>query len=68
MTWNLRATVYYNLKLCYKQGEIAKAILNYERALLLHPGDNDIKYNDDGAKRPRLTISRYTGTFPCTLV
>lgn len=22
-----------------------KAILNYERALLLHPGDNDIKYN-----------------------
>ena len=40
------ATVYYNLGNCYyKQGEIAKAILNYERALLLHPGDNDIKYN-----------------------
>ena len=40
------ATVYYNLGNCYyKQGETAKAILNYERALLLHPGDNDIKYN-----------------------
>ena len=52
------ATVYYNLGNCYyKQGETAKAILNYARALLLHPGDNDIKYN--------LGI---TGTFPCTLV
>ena len=31
------ATVYYNLGNCYyKQGETAKAILNYERALLLH--------------------------------
>ena len=40
------AAIYYNLGNCYyKQGEIAKAILNYERALLLHPGDNDIKYN-----------------------
>ena len=33
------ATVYYNLGNCYyKQGEIAKAILNYERALLLQSG------------------------------
>ncbi len=40
------ATIYYNLGNCYyKQGEVAKAILNYERALLLHPGDSDAKYN-----------------------
>lgn len=40
------ATIYYNLGNCYyKQGEVAKAILNYERALLLRPGDSDAKYN-----------------------
>ena len=40
------AAVYYNLGNCYyKLGEIGKSILNYERALLLHPGDKDIKYN-----------------------
>lgn len=38
------ATVYYNLGNCYyKQGEIAKAILNYERAFIVASGDNDIK-------------------------
>lgn len=40
------ASVYYNLGNCYyKMGEIARSILNYERALLLQPGDNDVKYN-----------------------
>jgi len=40
------ATIYYNLGNCYyKQGEVAKAILNYERALVLRPGDSDAKYN-----------------------
>lgn len=40
------ATIYYNIGNCYyKLGEVAKAILNYERALLLNPGDKDARYN-----------------------
>ncbi len=40
------AAVYYNLgNAYYKDGQIAPAILNYERALLLQPGDNDIRFN-----------------------
>jgi len=40
------AEVYYNLgNSYYKADQIAKAILNYERALLLKPGDNDIRFN-----------------------
>ncbi len=40
------AEVYYNLgNSYYKAGEIAKAILNYERALLLQPGNADIRAN-----------------------
>ena len=35
----------------YKTGETAKAILNYERALLLQPGDKDAKYNLAMAQR-----------------
>ena len=36
--------VYYNLgNSYYKIGEIAKAVLNYERALLLQPGNSDIR-------------------------
>ena len=38
--------VYYNLgNSYYKIGEIAKAVLNYERALLLNPGNSDIRFN-----------------------
>lgn len=38
--------LYYNLGNAYfRNGEVAKAILNYERALLLNPGDNDIRHN-----------------------
>ena len=38
--------VYYNLgNSYYKAEEIAKAILNYERALLLDPGNGDIRAN-----------------------
>lgn len=38
--------LYYNLgNAYYKSGEIAKAILNYERALLLDPSDSDIRFN-----------------------
>lgn len=40
------ADIYYNLgNSYYKAGEIAKAILNYERALLLKPGNGDIRAN-----------------------
>ncbi|MCR5313298.1 MAG: tetratricopeptide repeat protein [Bacteroidaceae bacterium] len=40
------AEVYYNLGNCYyKMDEIPRAVLNYERALLLSPGDGDIRAN-----------------------
>lgn len=40
------AEIYYNLGNAYfRNGETAKAILNYERALLLNPGDSDIRHN-----------------------
>jgi hypothetical protein len=40
------AEIYYNLgNAYYKANQIAPAILNYERALLLDPGDRDIRFN-----------------------
>lgn len=40
------AEIYYNLgNACYKANKIAPAVLNYERALLLDPGDKDIRFN-----------------------
>ncbi len=40
------ATLYYNLgNAYYKSDEIAKAILNYERALLLDPSDKNTRFN-----------------------
>lgn len=40
------ADIYYNLgNSYYKMDNIAKAILNFEKALLLNPGDNDIRFN-----------------------
>lgn len=40
------AYIYYNLGNCYyKLDQISKAILNYERALLLSPGNADIRSN-----------------------
>lgn len=40
--------IYYNLgNSYYKLDNISKAILNYERALILNPGDSDIKANLD---------------------
>ena len=39
-------SVYYNLgNSYYKQGEVARAILNYERALMLAPSNDNIKFN-----------------------
>ena len=43
--------VYYNLGNCYyKMDKIAPAILSYERALLLNPGDKDTRFNLEIAK------------------
>ncbi|MBQ1969805.1 MAG: tetratricopeptide repeat protein, partial [Paludibacteraceae bacterium] len=40
------ATLYYNLGCAYyKLGKLGPAILNYERALLLDPHNEDTKYN-----------------------
>ena len=42
--------LYYNLgNAYYKHNEFAKAILNYERALLLNPGNEDARFNLDMA-------------------
>ena len=43
--------LYYNLgNAYYKMREYPKAILNYERALLLDPGNDDVQFNLDKAK------------------
>lgn len=45
------ATLYYNLGNCYyRQDSIARAILCYERARLLDPSDDDIRFNLDMAR------------------
>ena len=45
------AEIYYNLgNSYYKADDIAKAILNYERALLLQPGNADIRANLEVAR------------------
>ncbi len=45
------ASVYYNLGNAYYRTEnITKAVLNYERALLLSPSDEDIRFNLEMAR------------------
>ncbi len=45
-TDNVSAKVYYNLGNAYfKDNQLGKSILNYERALQLDPADTDIQYN-----------------------
>lgn len=45
------AEVYYNLgNTYYKLGRIAPAILNYERALAMNPGDGDTRFNLEMAR------------------
>ena len=52
------AEIYYNLgNAYYKENKIAPAILNYERALLLDPGDGDIRFNLQLARSSRWAIS-----------
>jgi tetratricopeptide (TPR) repeat protein len=44
--------LFYNLgNAYYKAGKIASAVLNYERALLIKPGDGDIRFNLEMAKQ-----------------
>ena len=51
--------IYYNLgNSYYKSGDIARAILNYERALLLSPGNADIRANLEVARAK--TIDKVT--------
>ena len=53
------AEIYYNLgNAYYKENKIAPAILNYERALLLDPGDGDIRFNLQLARQKDELINR----------
>ena len=53
------SSIYYNLgNSYYKSDNMAKAILNYERALLLNPGDADTRFNLEMAKSK--TIDKVT--------
>ena len=55
------ADIYYNLGNAYfKLKNTAKAVLNYERALLLNPGDADIRFNLDMARSK--TVDKITPT------
>lgn len=55
------ADIYYNLgNSYYKVNNIAKAVLNYERALLLNPGDGDIRFNLELARSK--TVDKVTPT------
>ncbi|MEG1543598.1 MAG: tetratricopeptide repeat protein [Tannerellaceae bacterium] len=58
------AEIYYNLgNAYYKSGKIASAILNYERALLLDPGDSDIRFNLQMAKQKSIDKIEPLGEF-----
>lgn len=46
------AALYYNLgNAYYKDNQVAKAILNYERALLINPGMSDARFNLEMAQQ-----------------
>ena len=56
--------LYYNLGNAYfKSDELAKAILNYERALRLFPAYEDAKYNLEFANRKVVDNIEMTDTF-----
>ena len=58
------ATVYYNLGNCYyKLNKIAPSILNFERALLLEPGNADIRFNLEIAKTKAVDRIESVGDF-----
>lgn len=56
--------IYYNLgNAYYKAGKIAPAILNYERALVLEPGDSDARFNLQMAKQKSVDKIEPIGEF-----
>ena len=56
--------IYYNLgNAYYKAGKIAPAILNYERALLMNPGDKDFRFNLEIAKLRKVDRIEPLGEF-----
>lgn len=56
--------IYYNLgNAYYKAGRIAPAILSYERALTLDPGDGDIRFNLQIAKQKTVDKIEPVGEF-----
>ena len=58
------AAVYYNLgNTYYKAGKIAPAILNYERCLLLDPGDSDARFNLQMARQKTIDKIEPVGDF-----
>ncbi len=58
------AEIYYNLgNAYYKADRVAPAILNYERALVLDPGDADIRFNLQMAKEKTVDKIEPLGEF-----
>ncbi len=58
------AEIYYNLgNSYYKENKIAPAILNYERALLLDPADQDIRFNLQMARQKSVDKIEPVGKF-----
>ena len=58
------AEIYYNLgNAYYKENKIAPAILNYEQALLLDPGDGDIRFNLQLARQKSVDKIEPVGDF-----
>ncbi|MDD4515127.1 tetratricopeptide repeat protein [Massilibacteroides sp.] len=63
-THGASAEIYYNLGNSYfKDGQVAPSILNYERALLLDPGDRDIRFNLNVAKQKTVDRIEPIGEF-----
>jgi tetratricopeptide (TPR) repeat protein len=58
------AEVYYNLgNAYYKANKIAPAVLYYERALLIDPGDADIRFNLEMARQNTVDEIEVVGNF-----
>ncbi|MDR1556194.1 MAG: tetratricopeptide repeat protein [Tannerellaceae bacterium] len=63
-TYGESAEVYYNLgNAYYKAGKIAPAVLYYERALLIDPGDADIRFNLEMARQKTVDKIEPIGDF-----
>lgn len=58
------SAIYYNLgNAYYKANKIAPAILNYERALVLDPGDSDVRFNLQLARQKSVDKIEPVGDF-----